>query len=105
MPELGKINNKEAAALIGVAPINRESGQYQGRRTIRGGRAHIRTVMFMGVMSAIQFNPVIKATYERLLAAGKAKKVALIACIRKMIVRLNSMVKQGTQWDENFTKN
>jgi transposase len=105
MPELGKISNKEAAALIGVAPINRESGLYKGKRTIRGGRSSIRTVMFMAMMSAIQFNPVIKATYERLLAVGKAKKVALIACLRKMIVILNSMVKNGTQWNENFAKN
>jgi len=105
MPELGKISNKEAAALIGVAPMNRDSGTYQGQRKIRGGRASIRSVMFMGMMSAIRFNPVIKVTYERLLAAGKAKKVALIACIRKMIVILNSMVKSGIHWDNNFAKN
>lgn len=105
MPELGKINAKEAAALIGVAPMNRDSGLHQGQRKIRGGRAHIRSVLFMGMMSAIQFNPVIKTTYQRLVAKGKAKKVALIACIRKMIVILNSMLKNGTYWDENFTQN
>ena len=89
MPELGFINNKEAAALVGVAPINRESGIYNGHRKVRGGRHQIRTVMFMAALSAIQCNPVIKATYNRLVDAGKPKKIALIACVRKMIIILN----------------
>ena len=99
MPELGYLTNKQAAALIGVAPVNRESGAYQGQRKIKGGRHKIRTVMFMAMMSAIQCNPVFKATYERLLAEGKAKKVALIACVRKMIVIVNSMVRDGVHWN------
>lgn len=99
MPELGYLSNKEAAALIGVAPMNRESGKYQGQRKIRGGRAQIRTAMYMAMMSAIQCNPVFKATYNKLLAAGKTKKSALIACVRKMIVILNSMVRDGAFWD------
>lgn len=99
MPELGYLSNKEAAALVGVAPMNRESGRYVGQRKIRGGRAQIRTVMYMAMMSAIQCNPVFKATYNKLLAAGKSKKLALIACVRKMIVILNSMVRDGTMWD------
>lgn len=99
MPELGYISNKEAAALVGVAPMNRESGRYQGERKVRGGRAQIRTVMYMAMMSAIQCNPIFKATYNKLLAAGKTKKSAIIACVRKMIVILNSMVRDGALWD------
>ncbi|MFE8073537.1 IS110 family transposase [Marinobacteraceae bacterium S3BR75-40.1] len=99
MPELGYISNKEAAALVGVAPMNRESGRYEGQRKIRGGRAQIRTVMYMAMMSAIQCNPVFKATYNKLLAKGKTKKLAIIACVRKMIVMLNSMVRDGAMWD------
>lgn len=99
MPELGYITNKEAAALVGVAPINRESGIYKGKRMIRGGRHQIRTAMFMSMMSAMQCNPVFKATYQRLVAAGKPKKIAMIACVRKMIVILNSMVRDGVYWD------
>jgi len=104
MPELGYITNKEAAALVGVAPMNRESGIYQGQRKIRGGRHQIRTVMFMATLSAIQHNPVFKATYQRLLAAGKPKKVAITACIRKMIVILNSMVRDGLHWSPENAK-
>ena len=99
MPELGYLTNREASALIGVAPINRESGKYEGQRKIRGGRHKIRTVMYMAMMSAMQCNPVFKATYQRLLAAGKPKKTAIIACVRKMIVILNSMVRDGVMWD------
>lgn len=104
MPELGYITNKQAASLIGVAPINKESGIYHGQRRIRGGRPQIRTVMFMAMMSAMQCNPVFKALYQKLVAAGKPKKLAIIACIRKMIVILNSMVRDGIYWDENFAK-
>ncbi len=99
MPELGYLTNKQASALIGVAPINRESGIYEGKRMIRGGRHKIRTVMYMAMMSAMQCNPVFKATYQRLVAAGKPKKIAIIACVRKMIVILNSMVRDGVMWN------
>ena len=104
MPELGTISNKQAAALVGVAPFNRESGSYKGQRRIRGGRYKIRTAMFMAMMSAIQCNPVFKAKYEELLATGKPKKLALIACVRKMIVILNSMVRDGVKWEVNYAK-
>lgn len=104
MPELGYITNKEAAALVGVAPINRESGIYKGKRMIRGGRHQIRTAMFMSMMSAMQCNPVFKATYQRLVAAGKPKKIAIIACVRKMIVILNSMVRDGVYWDPKMNQ-
>jgi transposase len=99
MPELGYITNKEASSLVGVAPFNRESGTYKGKRMIRGGRSQIRTAMYMAMMSAIQCNPVFKATYQRLVAAGKPKKVAIIACIRKLVITLNSMVRDGVYWD------
>lgn len=104
MPELGYITNKQASSLIGVAPINRESGTYQGQRKIKGGRHQIRTVMFMAMMSAMQCNPVFKSTYQRLVEQGKPKKVAIIACLRKMIIILNSMVRDGVMWDENMAK-
>ncbi|GLX80541.1 IS110 family transposase [Thalassotalea insulae] len=103
MPELGYLTNKQASSLIGVAPFNKESGIYRGTRQIRGGRPKIRTAMYMAMMSAIQCNSVFKGTYERLLAAGKPKKTALIACIRKMIVILNSMVRDGVMWDPKMS--
>ena len=103
MPELGYLTNKQASALVGVAPINRESGSYEGKRMIRGGRHQIRTTMYMAMMSAMQCNPVFKATYERLVAAGKPKKIAIIACVRKMNVILNSMVRDGVMWDPKMS--
>jgi transposase len=104
MPELGSLTNKQAAALVGVAPVNRESGSFKGKRKIRGGRYQVRTVMYMAMMSAIQCNPVFKATYQRLIAAGKAKKTAIIACLRKMVVILNSMVRDSTHWNSEMIK-
>ncbi len=102
LPELGKLNRKEIAALVGVAPMNRDSGNFQGKRMIRGGRYKVRTVLFMSIMSAIRFNPQIRATYERLVSAGKPKKVAMIACMRKQLCILNAMVKNGTKWEEKM---
>jgi transposase len=104
MPELGNISSKQASALIGVAPFNRESGSYKGQRKIKGGRYQIRTAMFMAMMSAIQCNPIFKAKYEQLVADGKPKKIALIACVRKMIVILNSMLRDGVKWEVNYAK-
>ncbi|WP_280638598.1 IS110 family transposase [Shewanella algae] len=105
VPELGYITNKQAASLIGVAPITRESGRYKGKRVIQGGRAQVRTVLYMAMMSAMQCNPVFKDTYARLLEAGKPKKVAIIACVRKMVVILNSMLRDGIMWDQNTAQN
>jgi len=102
LPELGSLNHKQIAALVGVAPFNRDSGTLRGKRRIRGGRATVRTVLFMATMTAVRFNPRIRAMYQRLLDAGKMKKVALIACMRKLIVMLNAMVKNGTDWNENY---
>ncbi|EPN4980241.1 IS110 family transposase [Vibrio alginolyticus] len=103
--ELGFITNKQASSLIGVAPITRESGRFKGKRLIQGGRTQVRTVMYMAMMSAIQCNPVFRATYERLLTAGKPKKVAIVACMRKMVVILNSMLRDGVMWDTDSLKN
>lgn len=105
VPELGYITNKQAASLIGVAPITRESGRYKGKRVIQGGRAQVRTVLYMAMMSAMQCNPIFKATYTCLVATGKPKKVAIIACVRKMVVILNSMLRDGVMWDKNIAKN
>ena len=102
LPELGSLNRKEIAALVCVAPINRDSGKLNGKRRIRGGRHRVRTVMFMAMLSSIQCNPVFKRFYEHLKAQGKIPKVALIACMRKMIVVLNTMVKNQEPWRENM---
>ncbi|MCK8125677.1 IS110 family transposase [Pseudoalteromonas sp. S1610] len=99
MPELGYVNNKEAASLVGVASFNRENGVYQGKRMIRGGRPKIRTAIYIAMMSAIQYNSKFKDLYQRMVKAGKPKKVAIIACIRKLVVIINSMVKDGVMWD------
>ena len=101
LPELGSLTNKQIAALVGVAPFNRDSGRFRGKRRIRGGRASVRTVLFMAMLSSIQHNPVIRSTYRRLLANGKHKKVALIACMRKMVCILNAMLRDQLQWGEN----
>lgn len=105
VPELGYISNKQAASLIGVAPMTRESGRYKGKRVIQGGRSQVRTVLYMAMMSAMQCNPVFKSTYRHLVNAGKPKKVAIIACVRKMVVILNSMLRDGVMWDANTAKN
>ncbi len=102
LPELGKLNHKQIAALVGVAPFNRDSGSMRGKRRIRGGRASVRTGLFMATMTAVQHNPVIRALYRRLVEAGKIKKVALIACMRKMIVILNAMIKNNNDWSDNY---
>lgn len=102
LPELGHLNRKEIAALAGVAPMNRDSGRHKGKRKIRGGRHKVRTVLFVSTLSAIQCHPTIKPMYQKLVAAGKPKKVAIVACMRKQLVILNTMVKNGTYWNENM---
>jgi len=98
LPELGTLTRQQIAALVGVAPLNCDSGTLRGRRTIWGGRAHVRTVLYMGTLVATRFNPRIKAFYERLLAAGKVKKVALTACMHKLLTILNAMLKHRMPW-------
>lgn len=98
LPELGQLNRQKIAALVGVAPFNNDSGKRRGKRRIFGGRTSVRSVLYMAALSATKHNPVIKAFYERLLENGKVKKVAITACMRKLLVILNSMVKSGQDW-------
>lgn len=101
LPELGRLNRKQIAALVGVAPLNRDSGTLKGKRTVWGGRAGLRAVLYMATVTATRFNPTIKAFYERLKQAGKAPKVALTACMRKLLTILNAMVKHNAHWNMN----
>lgn len=101
LPELGAVNRGRIAALVGVAPLNDDSGKHKGKRIIWGGRRNIRDILYMGALVASRFNPVIGPFYQRLLKAGKHKKVALAACMRKMLTILNAMVKSDTLWCEN----
>lgn len=96
LPELGSLNRHKIAALVGVAPFSRDSGTYRGRRTIWGGRAHVRSILYMATISAIRFNPLIKPLYERLIERGKVRKVAIVACMRKLLTILNAMVRTNT---------
>jgi transposase len=99
LPELGQLNRQQIAALVGVAPFNQDSGKHRGKRRIFGGRSSVRSVLYMATLSAIRHNPVIKEFYQRLLDKGKLKKVALTACMRKLLVILNTMVKSGQDWN------
>jgi transposase len=98
LPELGKLSGKKIAALVGVAPFNKDSGPKKGKRRIFGGREGVRRTLFMAALSAAKFNPVIHAFYQRLLKSGKEKKVALVACMRKLLVIINSMIKKSERW-------
>jgi len=98
LPELGTLDRRQIASLVGVAPLNRDSGTLRGRRTVWGGRARVRAVLYMGTLVATRSNPVIRSFYERLCAAGKAKKVALTACMRKLLTILNAMLRRRTDW-------
>jgi transposase len=98
VPELGTLGKKQLAALVGVAPLNWDSGQQRGRRAVWGGRAHVRAVLYMGALVAARFNPVIRAFHARLVAAGKLPKVALVACMRKLLTILNAIVRDRTPW-------
>ncbi|MES9826360.1 MAG: IS110 family transposase [Candidatus Thiodiazotropha endolucinida] len=98
LPVLGSLNNKQVAALVGVAPINRDSGMSRGKRRIKGGRAGVRTTLYMATLSATQCNPVIRAFYRQLFDQGKHKKVALTACMRKFVTMLNAMVRDQVAW-------
>ncbi len=98
LPELGKLNQREIALLVGLAPINKDSGRLRGKRMIQGGRAMVRRAAYMPVLAAIRFNPVIKGLYQRLVARGKLHKVALVACMHKMLTILNAMAKNNSPW-------
>jgi len=98
LPEIGTLNNKEIGALVGVAPMNRDSGSLRGKRKIKGGRASVRTILYMATLSATQCNPIIKHFYKKLVEQGKHKKVAIVACMRKFITILNAMVRDKKEW-------
>jgi transposase len=98
LPELGQLNRRKIAALVGLAPFNNDSGQRRGQRSIRGGRTEVRAVLYMATVSAARFNDTIRSFYRRLLAAGKAPKVALIACARKLLTILNAMLRTNQPW-------
>lgn len=98
LPELGTLNRKEIAALVGVAPLNRDSGHFRGKRKVWGGRSHVRSALYMAALVATRRNPVIRAFYQRLLAVGKPKKVALTACMRKLLTILNAMARHQSPW-------
>ena len=98
LPELGQLTAKQISRLVGVAPLNHDSGQHKGKRMIQGGRAHVRAVLYMGAVVAMRHNSVIKTFYERLVQRGKSKKLALTACVHKMLVILNAMVRNKQPW-------
>lgn len=99
LPELGSLNRQEVAALVGVAPFNRDSGTFRGKRKVWGGRGPLRTALYMAALVATRYNPILREFYQRLCAAGKPKKVALTACLRKLLVILNSMIKHRRPWN------
>jgi transposase len=100
LPEIGTLPGKKAAALVGVAPYNRDSGRFRGKRMIRGGRSYLRRMLYMAAVAATRWNPVIRTFYLRLVAAGKPKKLALTACMRKLVIILNAMVKHNQPWNQ-----
>jgi transposase len=102
LPELGTLSRQQIAALVGVAPLNRDSGTLRGKRTVWGGRARVRAVLYMSTLVAVRYNPVLHTFYERLRRAGKAPKVALTACMRKLLTILNAMIKHRTPWQQNY---
>ena len=101
LPELGELSHEQISKLVGVAPLNCDSGKLKGKRVTWGGRADVRCALYMAALSAARYNPVIKAFYDRLLSKGKPKKVALVACMHKLLTILNAIMKSGKPWDEN----
>lgn len=102
LPELGTLDRKEIAALVGVAPLNKDSGTQRGRRCVWGGRSHVRAVLYMSALTSTRCNPKIRAFYARLIAAGKLPKVALVACMRKLLTILNTLAAKNIQWDKEI---
>lgn len=98
LPELGRLNRRQIARLVGVAPINQDSGQFRGQRHISGGRTHVRCALYMATLVAVRWNPLLKTYYQRLLASGKKKKEALVAAMRKLLIILNTIVKNKTRF-------
>jgi len=103
LPELGRVNRREIASLVGLAPLNRDSGQFRGQRTTGGGRVRIRNALYMPMLTVIRCNPVIRRFYQRLLANGKSKMTALIAAMRKLLTILNALIKKDELWNPQLT--
>jgi transposase len=104
LPELGRVPSRQLAALVGVAPYNCDSGTLRGQRHCWGGRAAVRQVLYMATLAATRCNPVIRPFYARLVNAGKPRKVALVACMRRLLVILNAMARDGTPWNPQLTE-
>jgi transposase len=102
LPELGRLSKRQIAALVGVAPLNRDSGSFRGKRSIHGGRASVRKALFMAAFASLRSNPVLKAFFDRLCLAGKPKKVALVACMHKLLGILNALLKRKQTWNPSF---
>ena len=102
LPELGRLSRREIAKLVGIAPLSRDSGTLRGHRFIQGGRQNVRRALYMGALVATRYNPVIRTFYQRLLEAGKPKKLALVACMRKLLTILNTMVRTGKRWESDY---
>jgi transposase len=102
-PEIGSLTRKQIAALIGLAPLNRDSGTFRGKRCIWGGRAQVRAVLYMATLAAIRCNPVIAAFHARLTAAGKLSMVAIVACMRKLLTILNAMLRSNSPWSSEIS--
>jgi transposase len=102
LPELGQLNRREIGKLVGVAPLNRDSGKMRGKRSIWGGRADVRTALYMATLSAVRHDPVLRAFYDRLKEAGKPAKVALVACMRKLLSIINAVIKSGVPWHATY---
>lgn len=103
LPELGHLNERQLSALVGVCPFSRDSGTMRGKRVIWGGRARVRSALYMAALVASRHNPILKAFYQRLLGAGKAKKVALVACMHKLLLILNAMIKRDKMWQPDYS--
>ena len=102
LPELGQLKRREIAKLVGVAPLNNDSGTFKGRRSTWGGRANVRSALYMASLSAVRYDPVLRSFYERLVQAGKPKKVALTACMHKLLTIINAVIKSGTAWQPSY---
>jgi len=105
LPELGQLNRRQIAALVGVAPLNRDSGRFHGHRAIWGGRIRVRTILYMATLTATRCNPLIRQFYQRLCQAGKPAKVALVACMRKLLIILNALLRTGQPWKPTSSEN
>ncbi len=104
LPELGSLNRRQISKLVGTAPLNRDSGTFKGKRTTWGGRANVRAALYMATLSAVRYDPVLMAFYERLLLAGKPKKVALVACMHKLLTIMNAVIKSGKPWQAGYAQ-